>query len=208
MRLGAMLALMHARLLGDEFACRLRLTKAAGRGAGRLMSVRPGLLAALVAATACGGGRREEPAGAVVPVEGAISDLRLLVGDWEGEFVSARDSRRGQIAFSLLAGRDTAYGHVTLRGPTSPPGCTDPVSSATESRRTGEIVLALGGVNVGAPSVGGWLRPYLDPDMGCWTDTWFEGTIRGDTLDGMYFAHPADTAKAVRLGTWWAARRR
>jgi hypothetical protein len=39
-------------------------------------------------------------------------------------------------------------------------------------------------------------------------DTWFEGTIRGDTLDGMYFSHPADSAQAVRLGTWWVARRK
>jgi hypothetical protein len=39
-------------------------------------------------------------------------------------------------------------------------------------------------------------------------DTWFEGMIRGDTLEGMYFSHPSDTAKSVRLGTWWVARRR
>lgn len=172
------------------------------------MSVRTRLLAALLAASACGGGRRAEPAGPMVPVQGGVGDLRLLVGDWEGEFTSTRDARRGRIAFSLLAGRDTAYGRVSMRGPTPPPGCTDAVSRATESESTGEIVLALGRVNVGAPSVGGWLRPYRDPELGCWMDTWFEGVIRGDTLEGMYFSHPSDIAKSVRLGTWWVARRR
>ena len=171
------------------------------------MSARAGLLAALLTASACGGGRSSEQEGPV-PVEGRISDLRLLVGDWEGEFVSARDSRRGQIAFSLLAGRDTAYGRVSMLGPTPPPGCADAVSRATETKSAGEIVLALGRVNVGAPSVGGWLRPYRDPELECWMDTWFEGMIRGDTLEGMYFSHPSDTAKSVRLGTWWVARRR
>jgi hypothetical protein len=172
------------------------------------MSRKYSLLAALLALTGCSGASRPEPSGPVVPVEGASRDLRLLAGNWEGEFVSARDSRRGRIAFRLLAGRDTAYGSVSRRGPTPPPGCTDAVSRATESRPAGEIVLALGRVNVGAPSVGGWLRPYRDPELGCWMDTWFEGMIRGDTLEGMYFSHPSDTAKSVRLGTWWVARRR
>ena len=166
------------------------------------------LLAALTLLAACGGGSRAEPSGPAVPVEGGARDLRMLVGDWEGEFVSVRGPRRGAIAFSLRGGTDTAYGRVVMRGPTPPPGCTDPVSRATEPAAVGEIVLTLGRVNVGGPSVGGWLRPYRDPDLGCWMDTWFEGTIRGDTLDGMYFSHPADTAEAVRLGTWWVARRR
>jgi hypothetical protein len=166
------------------------------------------LLAALSTLAACGGGSRSEPAGPAVPVEGGARDLRMLVGDWEGEFVSARGSRRGAIAFSLHGGRDTAYGRVVLRGPTPPPGCADPVSRATQSRVVGEIVLTLARVNVGGRSVGGWLRPYRDPDLGCWMDTWFEGTIAGDTLDGMYFSHPADSSEAVRLGTWWVARKR
>jgi hypothetical protein len=72
----------------------------------------------------------------------------------------------------------------------------------------GKIVLTLGRINVGGQSVGGWLLPHRDPELGCLMDTWFEGTLLGDTLDGLYFSHPADSTKAVRLGTWWAARRR
>ena len=165
------------------------------------------LVVVLVLLAACGAGSGPV-AGTAVPVQGGARDVRALVGDWEGEFVSSRGAHRGAIAFSLLGGRDSAYGRVVLRGPTPPQGCTDPVSEATESRVEGEIVLTIAQVNVGGRSVGGWLRPYPDPEFGCSTDTWFEGTIRGDTLDGMYFSHPSDTARAVRLGTWWVARAR
>jgi hypothetical protein len=156
---------------------------------------------------ACGGARPQAHLPAV-PVEGSRRDLRMLAGDWQGEFVSARGSRRGTILLSLRAGADTAHGRVVPTGPTPPPGCTDPLSKATESQVTGEIVLTLARINVGGQSVGGWLRPYRDPELGCSMDTWFEGKIYGDTLDGLYFSHPADSAQAVRLGTWWAARRR
>lgn len=166
------------------------------------------LLAVLALFAACGGGSRSPAAGPSVPIQGGSRDLRALAGDWEGEFVSARGSRRGTILFRLLGGRDSAYGRVVLLGPTAPPGCTDPVSKATESRVEGEIVLTIAQVNIGGRSVGGWLRPYPDPELGCLVDTWFEGTILGDTLDGMYFSHPTDTAQAVRLGTWWVARSR
>jgi len=165
-------------------------------------------LATFTLFAACGGGRRPSVAGPAVPVDGSGRDLRTLVGDWEGEFVSSRDSRRGTIAFSLRGVGDTAHGRVTMRGPTPPPGCTDPVSQATAPPAVGEIQLILGRINVGGPSLSGWLRPYRDPEQGCWMDTWFEGTIRGDTLDGMYFSHPSDSARAVRLGNWWVARRR
>jgi hypothetical protein len=168
----------------------------------------PGNVLVLMAVlAACGSGSRAEPVLPAVPVEGSSRDLRLLVGSWEGEFVSARGSRRGTIAFSLRGGEDTAYGQVVLEGPTPPPGCTDPVSKAMDRRMVGEIALTLALVNVGGPSVGGWLRPYRDPELGCWMDTWFEGIIAGDTLEGMYFSNPADTATALRLGSWWVARK-
>jgi hypothetical protein len=162
----------------------------------------------LMSLLAACGGRRADADLPAVPVEGSRRDIRMLAGEWEGEFVSARGSRRGTIVFSLRAGGDTAHGRVVFSGPTPPPGCTDPLSKATESRVTGEIVLTLGRVNVGGESVGGWLRPYPDPELGCLMDTWFEGTIDRDTLEGMYFSNPADSAQAIRLGTWWAARRR
>ncbi|HEX6669809.1 MAG TPA: hypothetical protein VF061_09635 [Gemmatimonadales bacterium] len=164
---------------------------------------------AMLALVACGGhGARGAVALPPVPVEGPARDVRALAGSWRGEFVSETGLQRGVIAFDLPRGRDTAYGHVVFSGPMPPPGCTDAVSSATEPREPTETVLALARVTVGGSSVGGWLESYRDPRLGCPVDTWFEGTIQGDTLGGMYFTHPADTAATVRLGTWWAARTR
>ena len=160
-----------------------------------------------VLAAGCLGGPRQPVALPAVPVEGSARDLRWLAGDWAGEFASSRDQRRGTIAFRLQAGRDTAQGRVVFTGPTPPPGCSDALSAAVERPATGEIMLTFGRVNVSDRTVGGWMRPYPDPDLGCLMDTWFEGEARGDTLTGMYFSHPADTAASVRLGTWWAARR-
>ena len=164
---------------------------------------------ALIVLAACGG---HGPRGAMtlppVPVEGSARDRDALAGTWKGEFVSRSGERRGVIALSFPRGRDVAYGHVVFTGSVPPVGCVDAVSVATVPRVTTEIVLTLARVNVGGSSVGGWLESYRDPQLGCPVDTWFEGTIRGDTLDGLYFSHPADTAATVRLGTWWAARTR
>jgi hypothetical protein len=164
-------------------------------------------VALLILLAACAGPRAPQPL-TPVPVAGSARDLRALTGTWAGEFSSSRTERHGRIAFSLQAGRDTARGNVVFTGPESPPGCTDPVASATRSPATAEIVLTLGQVNVSGGSIGGWLRPYRDPDIGCLVDTWFEGTVRGDTLAGMYFSHPADSLASVRLGNWWVARQR
>ncbi len=159
-----------------------------------------------LALAACG--RRGAVPLPAVPVDGPEREVRSLAGSWEGEFISDAGDRRGAIVFSFPGGRDTAYGHVVFTGPAAPEGCTDAVTRATEVRPPTRIVLTLAWVNVGAYSVGGWLQSYRDPERGCPVDTWFEGTIRGDTLGGMYFSHPADTAASVRLGTWWAARLR
>jgi hypothetical protein len=161
-----------------------------------------------VLAAACVGGNSRPTPLPAAPVDGSARDLRWLVGDWAGEFVSSRDDRRGSIAFSLRGGRDTAQGQVVFTGPTPPPGCTDPVSVTTAPRAEGEIVLTFAGVTINDHSVAGWMRPYRDPELGCLMDAWFEGEAMGDTLVGMYFSHPADVASSVRLGTWWAARRR
>jgi hypothetical protein len=162
----------------------------------------------LLLGAACSGGPHRVAPMPTVPVEGSARDLRWLAGDWLGEFASSRDGRGGTIAFSLSAGRDSAQGQVVFTGPTPPPGCTDPVSAATGPRMTGEIVLTFARIDVAERAIGGWMRPYRDPELGCLMDTWFEGEIWGDTLTGLYFSDPADTARALRLGSWWAARRR
>lgn len=155
----------------------------------------------------CGGA--PAPAGAPVPVEGPARDVRLLHGEWAGVFLDACGARRGSMTFTLRAGRDTAWGRVVSAAAPAPAGCTDPTSAATHADSTaGDMVLRLGRLVVAERSVSGWIESYRDPERNCPVDTWFEGRLEaGDTLRGMYFAHP-ELGDTVRRGTWWAARRR
>ena len=157
---------------------------------------------------ACVGAPRRAATMPDVPVSGSARDLRWLAGDWAGEFVSSRHDREGRVALTLQGARDTAQGRVVFSGPAPPPGCTDPVSAATGSHAEGTIQLSFARIEVTGRSVAGWMRPYRDPELGCLMDAWFEGEVRGDTIAGMYFVHPADSAAPVRLGTWWVARQR
>jgi hypothetical protein len=164
---------------------------------------------ALLLLAACGGRAAPAPVGTPVHVEGNRADLSRLAGEWRGEFHDEHTGRGGTIAFSLRAGRDTALGQVVLEAPPGPSVSGDPVSAATRGKVEGTIALTLARVGVDDGSVGGWLAPYRDPERGCWTDTWFEGTLTAgnERIDGMFFSHPTDSA-AVRTGTWWAERRR
>jgi hypothetical protein len=164
------------------------------------------LATGLLGLAACGPGRPVQPLSPVV-VEGSRLDLRSLAGEWNGEFRGDSTGRHGTIRFSLAAGRDTAYGRVLMEGPAPPAGCVDPVSTATGRGAGVGYLLRLGRINVSHGSVGGWLEPYTDAIRGCMVDTWFEGQLRGDVLEGVYFSHPADGG-SLRLGTWQVRRAR
>ena len=58
-----------------------------------------------------------------VPVVADAVGLARLAGEWSGYYDSPAVERRGTIVFELEAGRDTAYGDVTMipRGWTRPP---------------------------------------------------------------------------------------
>jgi hypothetical protein len=151
-------------------------------------------LAVLAALVGCGG--RTEPVAAPVPVQGPSRDLRTLTGDWSGEFLSSAGDRRGIVVFALGAGRDTAQGYVVVEALPAPRPSPD----------DGAMVLRFGTVVVAEGSIAGWIQSYPDFELGCPVDTWFEGRMAGDTLRGMFFAHPL-AGDTVRRGTWWAARR-
>jgi hypothetical protein len=140
---------------------------------------------------ACG---HAPPAGAPIPVEGPVLDVRSLEGDWSGEFTPLADGRHGTIVFELGRGRDTAQGYVVIEGERAGSAPT-----AATTLRVGSIVMVEG-------SIAGWLEAYPDFELGCPVDTWFEGRLVQDTLRGMYFAHPL-AQDSVRRGIWWAVRR-
>lgn len=147
-----------------------------------------------------------EAAGTPVLVEGRLADLRVLAGRWAGEFHDERTRRHGSITFLLEAGRDTAYARIVLAGAPPVGGCVDPISTVTLPLEGREFTMQLARVAVSQGSVGGWLLPYPDPQAGCPVDTWFEGLLVGDRLEGVYFARLTDGRRPTRQGTWQVRR--
>lgn len=150
---------------------------------------------------------RVGPQPAPVMVQGESRDIRQLAGTWRGEFHSPRTGRVGTIFFDLRADSDTAYGSVTFDRVVPVTECTDMSRPQTASSVVVPVVLRFGALATYRGSLGGWLQPYRDPDLSCWMDTWFEGRVVRDTLQGSFFSRRTDT-DTVRAGAWWAARTR
>jgi hypothetical protein len=137
-------------------------------------------------------------------VRGSSRDIRRIAGTWRGEFHS-QTGRVGTIFFDLTATSDTAYGDATFDRVVPTQACTDMTRPPEASEVRVPVVLQFGALTTTEGSIGGWLKPYRDPDQSCWMDTWFEGHLRSDTLSGTFFSRRTDT-DTVRMGTWWAAR--
>jgi hypothetical protein len=144
---------------------------------------------------------------APVRVQGESRDIRQLAGTWRGEFHNAQTGRVGTIFFDLRGDSDTAYGNVTFDRVVPIGVCTDMARPQATSRTVVPVVLRFGALATSRGSLGGWLEAYRDPDLSCWMDTWFEGRLVRDTLEGSFFSRRTDT-DTVRAGTWWAARTR
>jgi hypothetical protein len=140
-----------------------------------------------------------------VSVQGDSRDIRRIAGTWRGEFHS-QSGRVGTIFFDLKATSKTAYGDATFDRVIPTQACTDMTRPQETSHVRVPVVLQFGALATAEGSIGGWFKPYRDPDLLCWMDTWFEGRLVRDTLRGSFFARGTDI-DTVRMGTWWAARR-
>ena len=147
------------------------------------------------------------PQPAPVAVQGESRDLQQLAGTWRGEFHNAGTGRLGRIFFDLRADSHTGYGSVTFDRVVPTAACTDMTRPQAISSIVVPVVLRFGALATYRGSLGGWLAPYRDPDLSCWMDTWFEGRLVRDRLQGTFATRRMDT-DTVRLGTWWAARTR
>jgi len=94
---------------------------------------------------------------------------------------------------------------LAVGGCSAPRPMASPASPVPVPQVAAPIVLRLGALAASARSVGGWLRPYRDPEAACWADTWFEGSLLRDTLTGTWFTRLPGKAP-VRTGQWWVAR--
>jgi hypothetical protein len=141
-----------------------------------------------------------------VPVAGIDVEVAALAGEWSGYYGSPATGRTGSIVFNLEAGRDTAYGDVTMipRGWTKPLGPMD--DPAAEARNApAPQVLRIAFVQVEGNEVSGTLQPYEDPDCHCGVYTTFTGLVMGDVIEGKFRARMA--GGPVYEGSWRVERK-
>jgi hypothetical protein len=151
-----------------------------------------------LAALACAG----DPS--PVPVHAGPAGAAALEGRWTGRYESPALGRGGSIVFTLVSGRDTAYGDVVMvpRGSRTPLVPAYPSEVAADVRAPGEAqVLGIRFVTVEGDRVTGVLAPYTDPECECTVFTTFEGTVRGDRIGGTFTTRGAPYRRPA-VGSW------
>ena len=142
-----------------------------------------------------------------VPVAASQTDLKSLVGKWEGEYSSQATGRSGSIVFELTAGASEARGDVLM----IPRGSNRPLApepqSPEETLRTMPQVLTIHFVNAQAGVISGVLDPYRDPDCDCRVDTNFVGTLKGDVIEGT-FSSLLSRGGVTTTGVWKVTRQK
>jgi hypothetical protein len=140
---------------------------------------------------------------AAVPVS-APGGSAALAGEWTGAYESRALGRSGSIVFRLAAGRDTAEGDVVMipRGRLTPLQPAQPGDAGVLVRAAlVPQVLTIRLVRLEGDRVSGALDPYLDPEDGHTVFTQFEGTLRGDRLEGT-FSSGVTASGGTATGTW------
>jgi hypothetical protein len=137
-----------------------------------------------------------------VPVRGSVEPL---VGHWVGEYSSSETGRSGSIVFTLEAGRDTASGDV-LMVPANVE-MSSPTAKIDDPGYRRPQVIKISFVRCEGNEVTGWLEPYPDPDTGEKLSTTFDGTIKGDRLQGQFVSYSEVTGQR-RVGKWVVDRKK
>lgn len=116
------------------------------------------------------------------PVGGEAAQL---AGVWQGEFSGGKLGRHGTIHFELKAGQDSAYGDVMMIPETWDRGNRPPTEYPAPPVETPELV-GIRFVRVAEGQVRGTLTPYHDVACDCTVSTIFEGSLKGDRIEGSY----------------------
>lgn len=142
-----------------------------------------------------------------VPVLATEADIRLLAGEWVGEYGSPESGRSGSIAFTLDSAEDHAHGDVLMGPPARNwTAFEDRIIEPFElAAREGTQVLTIRFVRAAGDQVSGVLDPYDDPTCGCPVRTEFVGRLIGDTLSGTYETRPTTGGRAT-AGRWRVVR--
>jgi hypothetical protein len=140
-----------------------------------------------------------------VPVTGSPERISALAGTWDGSYWSTGSGRNGSIRFQLAAGRDTAFGEVTMipRKQIHPTDRREDNAVVTPPPAASTLHISF--VHAAGDSVSGSLEPYQDPDCACTLRTWFTGRLSGDQIQGRYTS--LDTETGQRTFGEWTVRR-
>lgn len=157
--------------------------------------------------TLCAGVAACSPSPSPVPVVAEAGELLQLAGEWQGHYDSPVVGRSGSIVFELEAGRDTAYGEVTMipAGWTRPLGPADDPAAVARGAPAPET-LRIRFIRVEYGVISGTMQPYDDPDCGCPVYTTFIGQLGGDLIEGEFTARPGHGPPYK--GTWQVQRKR
>lgn len=135
--------------------------------------------------------------------------LNALVGRWEGSYTNPANGRTGTIVLDFVSGKE-ARGDILM----IPAGSNAKVPSPAETLRTMPQVLEINFIQAEGDQLSGTVGPYPDPDSRCSAHTAFQGTLRGDTIEGTFrtecldtHGHP-DPNMPVTTGRWTVSRRK
>jgi len=140
-----------------------------------------------------------------VPLRATASDIALLAGDWSGEYSSAQSGRSGTITFTIRTGVDTAYGDVLMtprRGGMI--RAADAVTPEHVKHEQLPQLLRVTFVRVIGGMVEGTLEPYTAPDCQCVVTTVFQGTLKGNSIEGQYVT---SGSMGLRQDGMWSVQR-
>lgn len=134
-------------------------------------------------------------------------DLKLLDGEWKGDYFSKDTGRSGTIEFTLIGEEDKAYGDVLMilrgsREPYHPIGFRDRVEVDPQFPE----LLTINFVEIMGGKVKGELTPYWDPEMQRRMYTTFEGVLQGDTIQGTYESR-MEQSPIYFYGQWKVSRK-
>jgi hypothetical protein len=168
-----------------------------------MMGIRNRLALGLLAGAAAACASSPEP----VPVVAEPGELAQLAGEWSGYYDSPAVDRHGSIVFVIEAGRDTAYGEVTMvpsgwKQPLGP--YQDPAAAARVAPRPETLLIRF--VRIERGVVNGTMEPYRDPDCGCAVYTTFKGLVKDDLIEGTFTSRPGHGA--AYKGTWLVRRKK
>lgn len=135
-------------------------------------------------------------------------DLKLLEGEWQGEYYSKDTGRSGTLEFRLTAGKDKASGDVIMipRGSEKPYHPAGTFENMEVSLAHPEF-LSISFVKIMGGKIRGELVPYWDPGMQRNLFTIFEGSLKGDTLEGT-FESRIEQSPIYFFGQWKVSRKR